>query len=201
VTALPTARSAAAEPGTLAARVLDGAERAFARFGVRACTVDLIAKEAGVSRVTAYRHVGTKEEIFRQVVLRNTRSYFGALEEDFARARSLDDVVEAVFTRAQHSFRQRDLYQTLLELEPETVLRMMTLGAGSFYQLGIPFLAPHMGPYLEPGADAEAAAEWVIRVTISAVGTAGHLIDPYDEKGRRVLAEHTVRGLPARRTP
>jgi hypothetical protein len=75
---------------------------------------------------------------------------------------------------------------------------MMTVDAGGFYELGIPFLAPHISPYLEPGADAEAAAEWVIRVTISMVGTVGHLIDPYDARGRRVLAEHTVRALSPR---
>ena len=183
--------------GTIAGRVLDGAERAFARFGVRACTVDQIAREAGVSRVSVYRHVGTKDEVYRQVVLRNTESYFGALEEDFAGAASLVDVVEAVFTRAQHSFRQRDLYQTLLRLEPETVMRMMTVDAGGFYELGIPFLAPHIAPYLGPGADAEAAAEWIIRVTISVVGTAGYLVDPYDPASRRALAERTVSGIPA----
>lgn len=187
-----------APPGpSLAEQVLDGAERAFERFGVRACTMDQIAREAGVSRVTVYRHVGPKDEVFREVVLRNTRGYFSALAEDFADARSLHDMVRAVFDRSQASYRSNRLYQTLLKLEPDTVLRMQTVDAAGYYVQGVPFLAPYLTSFLDPAADPELAAEWIIRVAISLVGTSGHLLDPYDPRDLEQLVRFTVDGIPA----
>lgn len=179
----------------LAERVLDGAARAFERFGVRACSMEQIAREAGLSRVTVYRHVGPKDEVFRQVVLRNSRRYFALLEDDFARARSLRDVVRAVFTRAQANYAGNTLYQTLLDLEPETVLRMLTIEASGFYVQAVPFLAPHLRPYVETDERADAAAEWLVRTSISVVGTQGHLIDPYDSDGLEQVVAFTADGI------
>lgn len=43
--------------------LLQAAQRAFARYGVRKTTLEDIAKEAGLSRSTIYRALGTKDEI------------------------------------------------------------------------------------------------------------------------------------------
>jgi AcrR family transcriptional regulator len=183
------------DPASLAERVLDAAERAFGRSGVRGCTMEQIGREAGLSRITVYRHVGAKEEVFRQVVLRNSRRYYALLESDFARADSLRDVVRAVFIRAQANYRGNTWYQTLLELEPETMLRMLTTDATGFYVQGVPFLVPHLKRYVNTTRRAEIAAEWIIRVTISMVGTSGHLLDPYDAADLERLLTLTVDGI------
>lgn len=185
----------AAGRDVLAERVLDGAERAFSRFGVRACTMDNIAREAAVSRVTVYRHVGPKDEVFRQVVLRNSRRYYTLLESDFLDETGLADIVRAVFTRAQAGYRGNQLYRTLLELEPDTVLRTLTTEASGFYVQGVPFLAPYLKPYLKTTAKAEIGAEWIIRVAISIVGTTGHLLDPYVADDLERLVALTTDGL------
>src|SRR5687767_12009039 len=85
-------------------RVLDGAGRAFSQLGVRACTIEQIAREAGVSRITVYRHVGPKAEVFRQLALRNTRSYYAKLEERWREANELSDIVRAAFLQAQEHY-------------------------------------------------------------------------------------------------
>ena len=176
-------------------RILDGAARAFAELGVRACTIEQIARQAGVSRITVYRHVGPKAEVFRQLALRNTRSYFSKLEERFREAEQLSDIVRAVFLQAQEHYTDNALYATLIELEPEVPLRMVTLDAEGFYVQGIPVLAPYLEPFLAPGADARDAAEWIIRVGISVVCTAGHRLDPYDRDDLERLVAFTVDGL------
>lgn len=157
--------------------------------------MEQIGREAGLSRITVYRHVGAKEEVFRQVVLRNSRRYYALLESDFARADSLRDVVHAVFTRAQANYRGNEWYQTLLELEPETMLRMLTTDATGFYVQGVPFLVPHLKRYLNTVRRAEIAAEWIVRVTISMVGTSGHLLDPYDAADLERLLTLTIDGI------
>lgn len=175
--------------------MLDGAEVAFARHGVRACTVDEIAAAAGLSRISVYRHVGPKDEVFRQVVLRNTRSYFERLEARFAKTNTLEAAVLALFEEAQQNYRRNPLYRTLLEREPEATLRMQTLDARGFYEQGVPWLAPRIVRFLAADADPAEAAEWIIRITISMVGTAGYLLDPYTPAALVRLAALTVRGL------
>ncbi len=44
-------------------RILEAAYRLFSRFGIQAVGVDAIAKEAGVAKMTMYRHFGSKEEL------------------------------------------------------------------------------------------------------------------------------------------
>lgn len=177
-------------------RVLDGAERAFARFGVRACTIEHIGREAGVSRMTVYRHGGQKDDLFRQVVVRGTRSYFHLLETDFAEATSLEDVVLAVFRRAQDHYRSSPLYQTLLRFEPEQLLRILTVDSSGLYEAGVPFLAGHVAPHLADAVNAEEAAEWIVRVAISVVGSPGHhALDPYDPNHLDRLAALTAAAL------
>lgn len=183
------------ESSSLAERVLDAAERAFGRVGVRACTMEQIGREADLSRITVYRHIGPKDEVFRQVVLRNTRRYYALLEKDFAQAKSLADLVRSVFVHAQANYRGNRWYQALLELEPETMLRMLTTDARGFYVQGVPFLVPHLRPYMKTKQHAELAAEWIVRVAISVVGTTGHLLDPYAPTDLERLVTFTVDGI------
>jgi AcrR family transcriptional regulator len=49
-------------------RLLDAAERVFARHGFAQGTVDLIADEAGVSMGALYHHFSGKEELFRALL-------------------------------------------------------------------------------------------------------------------------------------
>jgi TetR/AcrR family transcriptional repressor of mexJK operon len=48
--------------------ILDGARRAFTTQGFEATSMDTVAAAAGVSKATAYRYFGSKEELFSGVV-------------------------------------------------------------------------------------------------------------------------------------
>jgi AcrR family transcriptional regulator len=60
-------------------QVLEGARRALARFGPRRATLERIAQEAGVSRVTLHRRGVTREGLLAALAERATEEYRRAL--------------------------------------------------------------------------------------------------------------------------
>ncbi|MCX3061818.1 TetR/AcrR family transcriptional regulator [Streptomyces beihaiensis] len=59
--------------------ILEAAHRVFLREGFTA-GVDLLAAEAGVSKVTIYNHFGSKENLFKEVIGRTLDEALGASE-------------------------------------------------------------------------------------------------------------------------
>ena len=62
--------------GGKAETILTAAERAFLANGYGAVSMDMIAREAGVSKATVYAHFAGKEELFGAVIGRECESYF-----------------------------------------------------------------------------------------------------------------------------
>ena len=56
-------------------RLLEAAERAFAVHGYRGATIERIAAEAGVSRVTLHRRGVSKDALLAELVVRATEDY------------------------------------------------------------------------------------------------------------------------------
>ena len=56
-------------------QLLEAARRAFTKHGYAATTVERIAEEAGVSRVTVYRRGLTKDALLAELVARGTEDY------------------------------------------------------------------------------------------------------------------------------
>jgi len=52
---------------------MDAAEACFDKYGIAKTTMDDIAKEAGVSRPTVYRHFSDRDTLILAVVLRRSR--------------------------------------------------------------------------------------------------------------------------------
>ncbi|MEM9189536.1 MAG: TetR/AcrR family transcriptional regulator [Myxococcota bacterium] len=53
-----------------ALQILEGAKQAFMEHGYEGCSVDTIARQAGVSKATVYSHFGDKRTLFSAVVER-----------------------------------------------------------------------------------------------------------------------------------
>ena len=66
----------AAPLGGKAETVLAAAKRAFLANGYGAASMDMIAREAGVSKATVYAHFAGKEELFGAVIGRECERYF-----------------------------------------------------------------------------------------------------------------------------
>ena len=59
--------------------ILDAAQKRFARFGPGKVTMDEIAADLGCSKAALYYYFRTKEEIFRQVILRQQQEFLDQL--------------------------------------------------------------------------------------------------------------------------
>src|SRR4051794_11147979 len=60
-------------------QILDGARRALAIHGLHGTTLEVIAEQAGVSRVTLYRRGTTRESIMAELAERAAEEYRRAL--------------------------------------------------------------------------------------------------------------------------
>jgi TetR/AcrR family transcriptional regulator, mexJK operon transcriptional repressor len=64
--------------GDKAESILAAAKRAFLANGYGAVSMDLIAREAGVSKATVYAHFAGKEDLFGAVIASECESYFAS---------------------------------------------------------------------------------------------------------------------------
>ena len=81
-----SARAAPSRADAKKSRIIEGARTVFLRSGFEGTSMDAVAAQAGVSKMTVYRHYGSKEALFAGVI--------GALCE-----RIVDDDLLAVFER------------------------------------------------------------------------------------------------------
>lgn len=59
--------------------LLDKAEELFWKYGYASVSVDQIAKEAGISKMTVYKHFHSKEDLFIKVLMNNTEYHMNKL--------------------------------------------------------------------------------------------------------------------------
>jgi len=89
VTRLDESGGGARRPSAARKRILETADRLFYDHGVRAISVDRIVAEAGVTRVTFYRHFPSKENLVEAYLL--ARAERGRRRVEEARAHAPDD--------------------------------------------------------------------------------------------------------------
>lgn len=93
-----------ADPQHTRQRILDAAERLFFTEGIAVTGVDRVAAAAGVAVVTLYKHVGSKDNLLREVLARRLDSWTEHWDAAVAAAGSPRERLLAVFD-AVESFR------------------------------------------------------------------------------------------------
>lgn len=197
----PTAvrpRPTSVPTGDTAGRILAATASCVAAQGLRATSVDDIAREAGCARATVYRlfPAGRTGLLAAAVELE-----IGAvLEAAASAADSQEDLAGAVAAAVQAScaaLASHAALQRLLTEEPGVVLPHI-----SFDNLD-PLLArsgawgvEHLGRFLEPD-QAAAVGEWCARVVLAHLRSPGSPTDTTDLVAvRRLVDRHLVPGLP-----
>ncbi|MFE6688480.1 TetR/AcrR family transcriptional regulator [Streptomyces sp. NPDC057743] len=167
--------SGAGDGGALTERILDAAREQFMTFGLRRSTVDDVAKRAGVSRVTVYRRVGSKDELVQRVLLREYRHFVAEVDAAVAGLPTMEERMVEGFAAILRLIRGHPLIGGLLRLEPETMLPYLTLESGPSFLAMRGYLAGHLrraqrqegaGPG-EAAGDPTAVAELMVRITVS----------------------------------
>jgi AcrR family transcriptional regulator len=112
-------------------RLLDAALAVAADHGLARLSVGDVAKRAGLSRQTLYKHFGSREDLIAQTVLREA----GRMVEQVIAAAEAEadpmDSLEAAIVSALDLLRNHPLLDRLLATEPEALLPLLVDGQGS----------------------------------------------------------------------
>jgi AcrR family transcriptional regulator len=158
----------------LRTRILDAAAECILESGLTARLHATIAKRAGLSRPTLYKHVGDQAAILRAVLDREFAEFFAAVTPWL---RSSDDLagglVDAIVFIVEYG-RRHDLLQKALREHPELILPVLTTEAAplmaSIHEMFDEQLARALaatGSDLDP----RVVADWVYRLIVSLLTT------------------------------
>jgi AcrR family transcriptional regulator len=178
-------------------RVLDGALRCIARWGVAKTTLDDVAREAACSRATVYRlFPGGKESVLSALVDTEIERFFAGLSAALDGVTDLEDVVVTGVTHAARAVRSHAALQFLLAHEPEVVLPHVSFHhAGEVLAAVGRFAAPHLTAHVGE-TEAPRVAEWVTRIVLSYLLCPADGIDVGDEESvRRLVRAYVLPGL------
>ena len=118
--------------------------RVLVNIGFRRATVELTARQAGVSHMTVYRRWPSKAELFRSAVLREFTAIFDAAFSAAAQQQTFDTAVETAFTDIVWAVHSHPLIARELSIEPEFVLPFLTTDSGPAMQSAISVVADRL---------------------------------------------------------
>ncbi|MGL4306157.1 MAG: TetR/AcrR family transcriptional regulator [Mycobacteriaceae bacterium] len=148
-----------------AKRILDGALRAAEIHGLNRLTMNQIATQSGLARVTLYTKFTNRESIIEALVARELSYIFGKLDLVSEQNLDIDNKITEVFVCAYQIFSGHALFQRLLRTEPESIL---------------PYIA-YSSPFLDYGRD------WVSHMLLTSISCT--------EEEALTTAELTVRTM------
>jgi AcrR family transcriptional regulator len=150
-------------------RILDAALTVMSRYGLARLALEDVAREAGVSRQTVYRYVGSRNGLISETIVREEEAFFARMREAAGPHEQLRPGLEAAITAALTMAREHPLLDRLLATEPEALLPFLTDGSGPVLSAARPVVIELLGrfvPHLPP-ADLERAADAASRLIVS----------------------------------
>lgn len=192
---------------TLRARLLDAVHDCIARVGIAKTTLDDVAREAGCSRATLYRHFSGKPELIASLVDREVGRLGIALAAATESADDLADACAAVMVEGAEFLLDHAALSAVMAIEPSVILPVLSLGrADDFTKTAAGVVAPHLRAHLDSDLAAERLADLLVRITLSHMQSpdperpithtqvARHLVDQYIVPGfvREPVAGRTL---------
>lgn len=157
------------------AHFIDAAEACFERYGVVKTTMEDIAKGAGVSRPTVYRHFADRDSLLLAVVMRRSRSLIGKAQAFMRQHERFEDqLVEGLLFMVKIG--RKDPFIRLLVSPEHLDMAQQLLGATEAVvdltqELWEPILAEAAaGGELNPDLDRREIARWLTHVKLIMVG-------------------------------
>ncbi len=179
---------------TTTERILDAALAQFVEFGLRRTSVDDVAKQAGVSRVTVYRRFQTRDQLVSATLHREYQRFLDVLDAVVRVLPTMEDrVVEGFLVTLRH-VQSHPLIGGLLRTEPELVLPALTVNGGPAQAAMRDYLARsfvHFQRQSEAGvesADPAPAAEIMVRIVVSFLLNPTSCVELSDDEAARAFA-------------
>ncbi len=165
----PPGGGAAAEE--LRETFLDAAEELFVRRGYRATTIEVIAREAGYSRGSVYRHFPTRESLVEALMQRTTQRHMhGILDRLPAEAEPLAIIVESLVIVASELNRD-PLVRSISDQTDERTVATMLANNAELHRLVEAWMTTIIdtdaGKTLRPGLEAKDLALFLIATSMS----------------------------------
>lgn len=183
--------------------LLDAARELFCHRGIQRTTMDDVARAAGLSRITVYRRVSSKEALVEQVVLRELRRYFDQFLLDIAQAADVEERVVVGFVGSLRAIRGNPLIGVLVRDEPQSVVPLLGTTARPLSVVA-GFVAGQLrreqsAGHVAPGVDVDVVAELMVRMSTSFLLTPSDVIDLDDEEQVGAIARRYL--VPMLRLP
>ncbi|ORW09286.1 hypothetical protein AWC16_17065 [Mycolicibacter longobardus] len=183
----------------LSERILQAALTCFQEVGVRRTSMDNIAREARVGRITVFRRFESKERLAQLVLLRVLEQTAEKVRLAFTGARDLENgLTEAIFASVKE-IRDHPLFVKLMKTEPELFLGTVTaeeMSAIALMRHSVTGWLGSSGGGPLSDEDAAMVAESTVRLGVSLILAPGGPIPLHDDGGMRAfIARYLVPGI------
>ena len=111
-------------------QLLDAAVETAIVHGITKLSVGDVAKRAGLSRQTLYRHFASKDALIAAVVTHETTALIAQVVGAASSIEDPRDSLEAAFLAALRATRDHPLLDRLIRTEPEALLPLLTTDGG-----------------------------------------------------------------------
>ncbi|MBF6171813.1 helix-turn-helix transcriptional regulator [Nocardia blacklockiae] len=155
-------------------RILDAALLQFQKVGVKKTTIEDVARQAGVDRVTVYRRMGSRDDLVQAVMHREVAGVLQEVAEIPARHDDIAGLVADVFVTVITRWRTNPLVDRMLAVEPERVVMKLSVDGATTFAMCVSATAAAFDAAVErgllaPAPDLMTRAEIVCRVVHSLV--------------------------------
>ncbi len=167
-------------------RVLEAALRCIDGEGLAATSVEDVARAAGVSRATIYRHFpGGREQLVSETVTWEVGRFFARVEQMAAGEPDLAARLRLALGAGHRALAEHALLHRLLRTEPEAVMTELSVATDVVLELLVAYLADELEGERAAGRarhdlDVAEAADHLARLYLSHLGSSGRwdLDDP-----------------------
>jgi AcrR family transcriptional regulator len=150
-------------------------------------------------RVTVYRRFPRKDVLITAMAARETRRVVAAIDAQTSGLERISDRIAESFVLLLRVMREHPLIQQLLAVEPDEMLRYLTIDGEPVIAVGTAYVAAQIRRAQRDGQapeyDAEPVAEIVARLAHSLTLTPGGVIPVDDEQAAREFVRNHVRPL------
>ena len=184
------------DPESPEARIVAGALRCIARWGLSKTTLEDIAREAGCSRATVYRlFPGGKPALIDAVGQHEISQLLLDVTDQIDAATDLEAMLVEAIGAAARFFRDNAALATLVQHEPEALLPILSFDRlDPVLEVVSGFLGPLVARFVDPRTAAE-LVEWAARLVLSYTFEPSDFYDVTEPADvRRLVATHLVPG-------
>lgn len=184
-----------------AERIIEAAHTCFSRFGFNKTSMEDIAREAGLSRRSVYRHFPDKAHLFREVMAGRTSYYLDEIGRRISEVSGLCSQIEEVARMTIRLVREDPISVATHLNDPDSLARAVTIESRELLRMSMDVIVPLISQARDRGEvradlDIERAAEWITRMVFSLTATPSVTFDIEDpEQTAQFIREFLITGL------